>query len=157
MRAVFAASEIVTSICSVAGSVGAASGVTAFGLTVITGAPCVTAAVTVQLPAKTDCVVEPSAAMSVASVIKPEPSFTASRPAISLPSGVEVIKIAAGCMVCSNLCQRFGLWCDEIVVHGRIGHRQDTSGPVLPQLLGDGLGRYHRKLRRPAHRAGAPA
>jgi hypothetical protein len=39
MRAVLAASEIITSTCSVAGSVGAASGVTAFGLTVMTGAP----------------------------------------------------------------------------------------------------------------------
>jgi hypothetical protein len=34
--------------------------------------------------------------MSVASVIKPDSSLTASRPAISLPSGVEVIKIATG-------------------------------------------------------------
>src|SRR4029453_15468271 len=96
MRAVFAASEIVTWICSVAGSVGAASGVTAFGLTVTIGAPCVTDAITVQFPAKTDWVVVPSVTMSVASVIKPDPSLTASRPAISLPSGVEVSKIATG-------------------------------------------------------------
>ena len=51
---------------------------------------------TVQLPAKTDCVVVPSEAMSVASVIRPDSSLTASRPAISLPSVVELIRIAAG-------------------------------------------------------------
>ena len=61
-----------------------------------TGAPWLTAALTCQLPANTDWVVVPSAAMSVASVISPEPSLTASRPATSLPSAVEVSSTAAG-------------------------------------------------------------
>ena len=39
MRALLAASEIVTATCSTVASVGALSGPTAFGLTVITGGP----------------------------------------------------------------------------------------------------------------------
>jgi hypothetical protein len=87
---------MVTVAVSTWGRTGAGSGATAFGFTVTTGAPWLTAALTCQFPANTDWVVVPSAATSVASVISPEPSFTASRPATSRPSAVELSRIAAG-------------------------------------------------------------
>jgi hypothetical protein len=66
------------------------------GFTVMTGAPWVTLAVTVYPPANADWVVVRSAATSVASVMIPDPSLTARRAAISLPSGLDVTRTAAG-------------------------------------------------------------
>ena len=94
--------------------------VTALGLTVITGTPCVTAAVTVQLPANTDCVVVPSAAMSVASVIRPDSSLTASRPAISLPLRGGADQDRGRVRIARDLRKCFGLRRDE-----KVGERRD--------------------------------
>ncbi len=60
------------------------------------GRPRVTLDVTIVEPAKTTWVAVPSAATSTASVSRPLSSFTASRPAISLPSWVEASSTAAG-------------------------------------------------------------
>ena len=63
------------------------------------GVPWVTFAVTVKLPANTDCVVTGARrrrCTSTASVISPDSSLIASRPAISLPSTDDGIRIAAG-------------------------------------------------------------
>jgi len=56
------------------------------------------------LPANTDCVVVPSASTSTASVIRPAPILTESRPAISLPSEVDGIRIAAGEVFSASCC-----------------------------------------------------
>jgi hypothetical protein len=94
--AFFAESDTVAANSSTAAAPSAASGVAELGLTVMIGVPLVTLALTVKLPAKTDWVVVPSSATSTASVIRPESILMASRPAISLPSNVEGIRIAAG-------------------------------------------------------------
>ena len=76
-----------------------ASGVAELGLTVMIGVPLVTLACTVKPPAKTDCVVTGPLSpgwTSTASVMRPEAVRTASRPAISLPSAVEVSSTAVG-------------------------------------------------------------
>jgi hypothetical protein len=87
--AFFADSEMLTSTFSTTAAPSAGSGVAELGLTVMIGVPLVTCALTVKLPANTDCVVcgPPSpATTSTASVISPDPVLTASRPATSLPS-----------------------------------------------------------------------
>ena len=131
---------MVTETRSTAASAGAGSGVTALGFTVITGVPWVTDAVTVQLPAKTDWVVVPSAAMSVASVIRPDPSLTASRPAISLPSVVELIRTAAGTRRLGELGQRLGLRRHQIVADRRVVDHQHAGGAVLTERFGHVVG-----------------
>ena len=140
MRAPLARSEIVTAACSTAAAAGADSGVTALGFTATTGTRPVTDAWTVQLPANTDWSVEPSCPMSVASVISPEFSLTASRPAISLPSGVALRRIAAGDTASASLGHRFSLWCHQVVRQRRVDDGQHLGGAVLAQLLRRGFG-----------------
>jgi len=91
---VSAAWTVSFSTCGVAG---AGAGVTEFGRIVMIGRPLVTFDVTIVEPANTTWVAVPSAATSTASVSSPLSSFTASRPAISLPSCVEASSTAAGC------------------------------------------------------------
>ena len=78
------------------GSAGDSTGAVALGFTVMIDAPSVALEVTTYDPAKADWVATPSASTSVASVMSPEPSRTAARAAISLPSAVLVTRIAAG-------------------------------------------------------------
>src|SRR5690606_16328565 len=76
-----------------------ASGAAEFGLTAMTGAPLVTCAATVKLPANAIWVVvtvPPSTATSTASVIRPDCDLSATRAAISLPSEVDGTRTAAG-------------------------------------------------------------
>jgi hypothetical protein len=97
-RTARAASDGVTATSITSGVTGAASGVVEFGFTVMIGNPWVTVAVTANPPAKADWVHTgpPSPAWtSIASVISPDFSRIASRPAISLVSGLDGSSSAA--------------------------------------------------------------
>jgi hypothetical protein len=61
------------------------------------------------LPANTDWVVTPPSATSTASVIRPEPSLIARRPATSLFSNVEGSRIAAGELFSASCCSASAL------------------------------------------------
>ena len=77
----------------------------ALGRTVITGVPRTTWLRTWKDPATTDWVVTrvpPSVVTSTASVTRPLSSRTATRAATSLPSGPEVMRMAAGCDRCTT-------------------------------------------------------
>jgi hypothetical protein len=63
---------------------------------VITGMPLVILDRTTNAPPNTDWVATPSASRSTTSASRPEPVRRASRPAISLPSGLAEISTAAG-------------------------------------------------------------
>src|SRR5699024_6648834 len=71
--AALACSEMLTESSSKAPAPLACSGAAEFGLTQMIGVPWVTFAVTVWLPAKTDCVVTGPSWTSTASVIRPDP------------------------------------------------------------------------------------
>jgi hypothetical protein len=75
---------------------GAASGAVELGRTVMIGVPLVTFDCTMVEPPKIDCVATRSALTPTASVITPLSGLDRQRPAISLPSAVEVMSTAAG-------------------------------------------------------------
>jgi hypothetical protein len=96
-----------------AGAPAAGSGVAELGLTVTIGMPVVTRDLTVKPAANTDWVTTgpPSPAWtSTASVMTPEPSLTARRPAISLPSAEDGMSTAAGeaCSTTAASASTFG-------------------------------------------------
>ena len=92
-----------TSHFSNSAATGAGSGAVAFGFTVITGMPRVMCAVTWWVAANADCSVtgRPSApaVMSTASVISPDSRRSATRAAVSLASGPDGSRIAAGAVL----------------------------------------------------------
>ena len=76
--------------------------------------------------------------MSVASVINPEPSLIANRPATSLPSAVEVSSTATGPND-SATWPGSVLGADQVVVDRRVGDRQHSGRAVLADLGRHGL------------------
>ncbi len=101
MRAALAASLSSTTAGSTAAAPAAGSGAAEFGRTATIGVPLRTRDCTMMAPPKMDCSAtgpDPSSAgvRSTASVSTPEEILTASRPAISLPSGVAATRTAAG-------------------------------------------------------------
>jgi len=100
-RAALAASLSSTPAGSSAAAPAAGSGAAEFGRTATIGVPLRTRDWTMIAPPKMDCSAtgpEPSSAGArpTASVSTPEEVVTASRPAISLPSGVAATRTAAG-------------------------------------------------------------
>ena len=101
---------------------GAASGAAEFGRTVMIGVPVVTFECTMVEPPKMDWVATKSSEIPTASVITPLLILIASRPAISLPSAVEVINTAAGDFG-DQLREQFGLGSNHVSGEfGSIGH-----------------------------------
>src|SRR5580692_7973920 len=95
-RALFATSLAWKLTVSVSAAPGAGSGATAFGRTATIGVPERTLDWTTMAPPKIDCSAIRSSPRSTASVIRPEPVFTASLPAISRPSAVLATSTASG-------------------------------------------------------------
>ena len=91
-----ATSEIGAVEFSMDGLAATKSAVMVFGRTVIIAVPCVTFECTVVEPPKTNCVAVQSGATSTASVIIPQESLMATRPATSFPKACEAISTAAG-------------------------------------------------------------
>ena len=73
-------------------------------------------------------------------MIRPESSLIASRPAISLPSAVEAIRIAAGLGLLGELLQRLGLGGDQVALDLGVVDDVDLLGAVLLDGLGHGVG-----------------
>ena len=100
------------------------------------GVPLVTFAWTVKLPANTLCVVTGPSCTSTASVIRPDSSLIASRPAISLPSNGGRDQDRGGRGLLGQLLQRLGLRGHQVALDLGVVDDVDLLGAVLLHLLG---------------------
>ena len=97
-----AASDSSTGTLTCSALPGWAEAATEFARRLITGTPRATRDDTVTAPPKMDWLARASASISTASARKPESSLNAVRAAISLFSGLEATRIAAG-LACSAI------------------------------------------------------
>ena len=144
--------------CSSVGLDGAASAAHLFGRRVRIGVPLVTADWTRTPPPKTCWSQTRSASTPTASLIKPEPVFTASRAATSRPSAVATMSTPAGEAEPTSVGQQLGLRRDQVaVVLGRLGDVDlggtvARQGPRLVVLLDARAAENRRRLTQPAGR-----